>query len=103
LALNTTGFSGYRVITNSVPLVGTADPHATVALSEGTTVLATTTANASGQWSYSLTGLPEGNHVITATEANAGSASMAFTFAQNTAVFVQNMAQCGMIKNLGSR
>jgi autotransporter passenger strand-loop-strand repeat protein len=48
---------------------GTAAPNATIYLSENEVVLATTTANASGAWSYTLTGLSNGVHIIVAGES----------------------------------
>jgi len=56
-----------------------------VKISEGSTVLGTTTANASGVWSFTPTGLAAGLHTITASETDAakltGSSSLTFTLA----------------------
>src|SRR5581483_7921986 len=76
--------SGGKDITSNDALTGTADPNATVKISEGSTVLGTTTANASGVWSFTPAGLAQGLQTITASETNAaglaGSASLVFTY-----------------------
>ena len=75
---------GTNNITSNDALTGTADANATVTLSEGSTVLGTTTANASGVWSFTPTGLAQGSQTITASETNAagltGSSSLTFTY-----------------------
>ena len=79
-----TGTSSTDNITSNDALTGTADANATVTLSEGSTVLGTTTANASGVWSFTPTGLAQGSQTITASETNAagltGSSSLTFTY-----------------------
>ena len=50
---------GTNNITSNDALTGTADANATVTLSQGSTVLGTTTANASGVWSFTPTGLAQ--------------------------------------------
>jgi Bacterial Ig-like domain len=76
--------SGGKSITANDALTGTADANATVTVSEGSTVLGTTTANASGMWSFTPTGLAQGLQTITASETNAagatGSSSLTFTY-----------------------
>jgi hypothetical protein len=80
--------SGGKHITSDDALTGTADANATVRISEGSTVLGTTTANANGVWSFTPTGLAQGSQTITARETNAagltGSSSLTFTY-QTTA------------------
>jgi VCBS repeat-containing protein len=80
--------SGGKNITSFDALTGTADPNATVTLTEGSTVLGTTTANANGVWSFTRTNLAQGLQTITASETNAagltGSSSLTFTY-QRTA------------------
>jgi VCBS repeat-containing protein len=75
---------GTNNVTSNDALTGTADPNATVRLSEGSTVLGTTAANASGVWSFTPTGLAQGTQTITASEINAagltGSTSLTFTY-----------------------
>jgi len=78
--------SGGNDITANDALTGTADANATVKISEGSTVLGTTTANASGVWSFTPTGLAAGLQTITASETDAakltGSSSLTFTLAK---------------------
>ena len=75
--------TGANNLTANPALSGTADPNAVVTLTEGSTVLGTTTANASGAWSFTPTGLAQGAQTITASETNAaglsGGASVSFT------------------------
>ena len=75
---------GTNNITSNDALTGTADANATVTLSEGSTVLGSTTTNASGAWSFTPTGLAQGSQTITASETNAagltGSSSVNFTY-----------------------
>jgi hypothetical protein len=76
--------SGGKDITSYDALTGTADPNATVAISEGSTVLGTTASNANGVWSFTPTSLAQGLQTVTASETNAagltGSASLTFTY-----------------------
>src|SRR5581483_8010714 len=77
--------SGGKNITSNDALTGTADPNAVVKISEGSTVLGTTTANASGVWSFTPTGLPQGLQTISASETNpaglTGYSYLTFTYA----------------------
>src|SRR5215472_7951341 len=76
--------SGGNNITANDALTGTADANATVRISEGSTVLGTTAANASGVWSFTPAGLAQGSQTITASETNVagltGSSSLTFTY-----------------------
>ena len=76
--------TGANNVTSNDALTGTADANATVTLTEGSTVLGTTTANASGVWAFTPTGLAQGSQTITASETNAagltGSSSLTFTY-----------------------
>ena len=56
---------------NSVTLSGTAEANSTVTVYDGQTTLGTTTANASGAWSYPTAPLTNGNHAFTATATDA--------------------------------
>src|ERR1019366_7369938 len=64
-------------------LSGTGDANAVVTIKEGSSVLGTTTANASGAWSFTPTGLANGAHTLVASETdtagNTGSVSLAVT------------------------
>lgn len=68
----------------SVTVTGTADPGSSVAANEGTTTLATVTANGSGAWTTGALTFTEGLHAVTAraTDAagNVSAASAARTF-----------------------
>ena len=79
-----TGSSSTDHITSNDALTGTADANATVTLTEGSTVLGTTTANSSGVWDFTPTGLAQGPQTITASETNAagltGSSALTFTY-----------------------
>jgi hypothetical protein len=85
--------SGGKNITADDALTGTADPNATVKISEGPTVLGTATTNASGVWSFTPTGLAQGLQTITASETNAagltGYSYLTFTY-KTTAPTVTN-------------
>ena len=76
--------TGTNNVTSNDALTGTADANATVTLSEGSTVLGSTTANASGVWSFTPTGLAQGAQTVIASETNAagqtGSSSLTFTY-----------------------
>ena len=80
---NDTGSPSTDKLTSDPTLTGTADAGATVTLKEGTTTLGTTTADTKGTWSFTPTGLSEGQHTIVASETNAagnaGTASLTFT------------------------
>jgi len=57
---------------------GTADANASVTLYEGSTVLGTTTANGSGNWTITSSALSAGTHLITAKQTDAaGNVSLA--------------------------
>jgi hypothetical protein len=63
---------------NTVTLSGTAEADCTVTVYDGQTALGTTTANASGIWSYTTGALTDGTQVLTATATNtAGNTSVA--------------------------
>ena len=58
-------------------LTGNAVANSTVNVYDGTTLLGTTTANASGGWSFTTVPLPDGMHSFTATDTMAGVTSAA--------------------------
>ncbi|WP_404362435.1 Ig-like domain-containing protein [Corallococcus coralloides] len=80
--------SGQTVTTQTPVLSGTAEANSTVTVREGTTVLCTATANASGTWSCTSSTLAEGAHTISATArdaaGNTGPASTAVPFTVDT-------------------
>ncbi|MBS0524337.1 MAG: right-handed parallel beta-helix repeat-containing protein, partial [Proteobacteria bacterium] len=71
-------------------LTGTAPPNAVVKFTvDGTAVTGTATADASGNWSYTPSGLSAGTHTVMASSTdvagNTGSASLTFTTSTGTA------------------
>jgi Bacterial Ig-like domain len=82
--ISDTGASSSDGITSNDALTGTADPNAVVHFTvDGKAVSATATANASGVWTFTPTGLADGTHTVVASETNAagntGTASLTFT------------------------
>src|SRR3954464_14898750 len=75
-----TGASATDHITASPILTGTAAPGTLVTLMEGTTILGTGTADASGTWGFLFPTLPsEGSHTVTANTAGGSSSPLTFT------------------------
>src|SRR3954454_6625498 len=75
-----TGASATDHITASPILTGTAAPGTVVTLMEGTTILGTGTADASGTWGFLFPTLPsEGSHTVTANTAGGSSSPLTFT------------------------
>ena len=62
--------SSNSVSVSNVTLTGTAEANSTVTVLDGTTKLGTATANASGAWTYTAVGLPNGSHSFTATDTD---------------------------------
>ena len=91
-----TGSSSTDGITNNDALTGTAGANATVTLTEGTTTLGTTTANASGVWNFTPSSLAQGTNTIVATSGST-SASLTFTYdtIAPTPVFTQTPPATG--------
>ena len=70
-----TGASSSDLITNNPALTGTADPNAVVSFQiDGQAIATTATANASGVWSFTPSGLSDGQHTVVA----GGTASLGF-------------------------
>ncbi|UQR65125.1 Ig-like domain-containing protein [Bradyrhizobium sp. C-145] len=79
-----TGASSSDKITSDPALFGSGDANAVVHFTvDGTPIAATATADASGHWSFTATGLADGSHTIVASETdaagNTGTASLTFT------------------------
>ncbi|TXM63751.1 hypothetical protein FV226_27300 [Methylobacterium sp. WL12] len=78
-----TGTSSTDKITTNAALTGTAEAGAKVTLSEGTTALGSVTADSTGHWNFTPTGLKLGAHTILASQTdaagNTGSDTFAFT------------------------
>src|SRR5262249_51255207 len=62
---------------NTLALTGTAPANSTVKVLDGSTQLGTTTANASGAWSFSTGTLSQGTHSFTTTDTVSGNTSAA--------------------------
>jgi hypothetical protein len=93
-----TGISSTDGITSNDMLTGSGDPAAVVTLTEGGTPIGTTTANATGAWTFTTftpTGLAQGVNTIVASETdgagNTGTASLTFTL-ETTAPKVTSIA-----------
>src|SRR3954447_2430155 len=78
-----TGPSATDKITSDPALKGTSDPNALVTIKNGAAVLGTTTADATGKWSFAPAGLADGAYTRSASEtdaaANSGSQLISFT------------------------
>jgi len=82
-----TGSSATDKVTSKAGLTGTADPNAVVHFTvDGTAATATATADASGKWSFTPSGLADGSHTVVASETNAAGATgtASLTFALDT-------------------
>jgi hypothetical protein len=77
-----TGISSTDLVTSNPALTGQGDPNAVVTVTEGSARLGTATANATGMWQFTPTGLPQGSNTITASETdlagNTGTAALTF-------------------------
>ena len=82
------GYVNLASDTSAQALTGSAEANATVAVSDDGAQLGTTTANASGAWSYGLGVLADGAYSLTATATdaagNVSGASAALAFAVDT-------------------
>ena len=82
-----TGVSASDHITSNDALVGTAEVGAQVVIRNGTTILASVTPDAHGQWSFTPS-LADGSTTLTASETdaagNTGTATLAFTLDTHT-------------------
>ena len=84
---NDTGSSSTDKITSNPALTGSGDANAIVRFTvDGSAIAATATADASGAWSFTPTGLVNGSHTVVASETdaagNTASASLTFTLRQ---------------------
>ena len=78
-----TGSSAIDKITSSPAIKGTGQANAVVTIKEGSTILSTPTADSTGAWSYTPTGLLDGAHTLSAFQTdlagNTGTATLSFT------------------------
>ena len=82
-----TGSSSTDKITSNGTLTGSGDPNAVVHFTvDGNPIAGTATANASGIWTFTPTGLSDGSHTIVASETDAAgnTGSTSFTFTLDT-------------------
>ena len=98
--------TGANNVTSNDALTGTADANATVTLTEGSTVLGSTTANGCGVWAFTPTGLAQGAQTVTASETNAagltGSSSLTFTYDTVTPTVTEALAHSTGANNVTS-
>ena len=81
---NDTGASSSDRLTSDPALTGTGDDNAVVHFTvDGQAIASTVTADAGGNWSFTPSGLADGQHTIVASETNAAGAtsSASLTFA----------------------
>ncbi|PJZ03879.1 Ig-like domain repeat protein [Pantoea rodasii] len=80
--------SGSSTNTNTPTLEGSGEPGGTVTITDGTTVIGTTTVGDDGTWTYTTPTLSDGNHSLTTTvtdpAGNTGPASTAVTVTVDT-------------------
>ena len=67
-----TGSSATDKITSNPAIKGTGQASTVVTIKEGSTTLGTTTADSTGAWSFTPTGLADGAHTLTATPDRPG-------------------------------
>ena len=95
-----TGSSSTDGVTSNPAIKGTADANTAVTIKEGSTVLGTATADGTGAWSFTPTGLANGAHTLTVTQTdlagNIGTATLNFTLDTTApAVSVTLVAETG--------
>jgi hypothetical protein len=83
-------------ITADPTLSGSGDSNAVVHFTvDGNPLASTVTADGSGAWTFTPSGLADGPHTIVASETDAagniGTASLAFTLDTTTPVLISNM------------
>ena len=82
-----TGSSASDHITSNATLTGTGDPNAVVHFTvDGSAIAGTATADGSGAWSFTPTGLADGTHTIVASETDAAgnTRTTSFSFTLDT-------------------
>jgi hypothetical protein len=98
LLRNDAGSSTTDKITSSATLTGSGDANALVHFTvDGKVMAATATANASGAWTFTPTGLAVGSHTVVASETNVagntGSASLTFTLDTTAPVVTETLTK----------
>ena len=92
-----TGSSLSDKVTSNDTLTGSGDPNAVVHFTvDGKAIANTATANASGVWAFTPTGLADGSHTIVASETDAagniGTTSLTFTLDTKAPAIVEGLA-----------
>lgn len=92
---NDTGSNTSDLITNNSTLTGSGDANAVVHFTlDSNSISNTTTADASGTWTFTPPGLTQGQHTIVASESNAafiGAASLTFALDTIAPVITENL------------
>jgi Ca2+-binding RTX toxin-like protein len=94
---NDTGVSPLDKITSNAALSGSGDPNAVVHFTvDGTAAATTATANASGAWTFTPSGLADGSHTVVASETdvagNIGTSSLTFMLDTHAPVVTDALA-----------
>ncbi|SEF14667.1 Ig-like domain (group 3) [Rhizobiales bacterium GAS191] len=97
---NDTGSSSSDMITSDATLTGSGDPNAVVQFTvDGAAVAGTATADGSGAWTFTPTGLVDGQHTIVASETNAAGNTASLTFTLDTTAPVVAITSAGGATN----
>jgi hypothetical protein len=91
-----TGLSSTDKITSDPTIAGWGDPNAVVYFAvDGTPIAATATADGSGEWTFTPTGLIDGTHTLVAMETdtagNTGTASLTFMLDTTAPVMTESL------------
>lgn len=101
-----TGASPSDRVTSNPTLSGSGDPNAVVHFTvDGNPVAATATADASGAWTFTPTGIGDGSHTVVASETdaagNVGTASLSFVL-DTSAPIIVDVLQTQVSKKLAT-
>ena len=103
---NDTGSSSSDTLTSDDTLTGSASANAVVTLTEGANTLGTASADGTGHWTFTPSGLANGSHTIVATETdaagNTGSASLSFVLDTANPSVVVNIVDASFSDNNNS-
>ena len=95
-----TGSSSTDRITSNPAVKGTGQANTLVTIKEGGATLGTTTADGTGAWSFTPTGLADGVHTLNASQTdlagNTGTATLNFTLTRAATVArAATLSACG--------
>ena len=92
----------YAIVnTNQLLLTGEAEANTTLSIFDGTTLLGTTSANASGAWSYTSSSLANGTYTLTATATDAAGNTSAASNAVDPTVDLPPTVTSFMLSGVG--